>query len=127
MISEKLLTTLSSISCENLRRFLTQYEVPADTMVESPNYRAILDLIRWNPTLSGAPSALTPATTEDVATSTVTPTVHHVPHVFAFLRRTDHSRYSVPVHAYADNDAVAGDAVSNWASVPALQGDSVCR
>jgi hypothetical protein len=45
MISEEFLTALSPRSCNNLRRFLTQYDVPVDTRVGCPNYRAILDLI----------------------------------------------------------------------------------
>jgi hypothetical protein len=46
MISEIFLTTLSPRSVNSLRRFLTQYDVPVDTRVGYPNYRALLDLIR---------------------------------------------------------------------------------
>jgi hypothetical protein len=53
IISEEFLTTLSPRSCNNLSRFLTQYDVPVDARVGYPNYRAILDLIRRNPTLAG--------------------------------------------------------------------------
>jgi hypothetical protein len=51
MISEEFLNTLSPISCNNLRMFLAQYDVPVDMRFRNPNYRAILDLVRGNPTL----------------------------------------------------------------------------
>jgi hypothetical protein len=36
----------------------------------------------------------------------------------------DHSSPSAPVHTPEENDSVAGDDVSNWASVPALRSDT---
>jgi hypothetical protein len=113
MISEEFITTLSPRSCNNLCRFLTQYDVPVDTRVGYPNYRAPLDLIRKNPTLSGAPSSLAPATPRDMATSTVTHTVHRVPHVVTVPGRADHSGPSVSVHITSDDASAAEDDVSN--------------
>jgi hypothetical protein len=115
MISEEFPTTLSPRSCNNLRRFLTQYDVPVDTVVGYPKYRDILDLIRRNPTLAGTPSAPVLARTEDFATSTVTATVHHAPNVLTVPGHADHSSPFIPVHT------PAGDDLSNWASVPALR------
>jgi hypothetical protein len=115
MISEEFLTILSPRSCNNLRRFLTQYDVPVDTRVGYPNYRAILDLIRRNHTLAGTPFAPVLVTAEDFATSTVTPTVRHVPNVLTVPGLADQSSPSIPVHT------PAGDDLSNWASVPALR------
>jgi hypothetical protein len=58
MISEEFLNILSPRSCNNLRRLLTQYDVPVDMRVGYPKYRAILDLVRGNPTQAGTPISL---------------------------------------------------------------------
>jgi hypothetical protein len=94
-----------------------------DTQGGYPNYCALLDLIRKNPILSGALSALAPATPGDLATITVTPTVHHVPHVVTVPGRADHSSPSVSVYISSGDDSAAEDDVSNCASVPALRSD----
>jgi hypothetical protein len=124
MISEAFLNTLSPRSCNNLRRFLIQYDVPVDMRVDYPNYRATLDLVRRNPTLSGAPSALDMVTTGDIATSIVAPTKRHDSHMFTAAGHVaDNSRPSELVHNPAVSDASARDDISNWASVPALRSD----
>jgi hypothetical protein len=51
-ITKYFLNTMSPRSCKILRRFLVIQDVPVDVRLAYPHYRAILDLLRMNPTLT---------------------------------------------------------------------------
>jgi hypothetical protein len=71
MITEDFLNTMSPRSCKLLRRFLVVHDVPVDVRLAYPHYRAILDLLRMNPTLTDPGPGREAVTTEAASSEQV--------------------------------------------------------